>query len=140
MADRMPVSVVAGIIWNKGLFLSAERPKGKDYAGWWEFPGGKVEKGESLSEALVRELQEELGITPLKFDFWMEKLVDYPEYTVKLNFFDIWEFSGDVTSLENQSFDWFDLDNVVDVKFLPVNYEILELLKERERAVKAVAK
>jgi len=132
MTCRTPVSVVAGIVWKKGLFLSAERPKGKDYESFWEFPGGKVENGESLSEALVRELQEELGITPLKFDFWMEKTVDYPEYTVKLSFFDIWEFSGEVTSMENQSFDWFDLDNVVDVKFLPVNYEILELLKETE--------
>ncbi|SMF42943.1 (deoxy)nucleoside triphosphate pyrophosphohydrolase [Desulfovibrio gilichinskyi] len=132
MVARNPVSVVAGIVWKNGLFLSAERPKGKDYENFWEFPGGKVEKGESLSEALVRELQEELGITPLKFDFWMEKIVDYPEYTVKLSFFDIWEFSGDVTSMENQLFDWFDLNNVVDVKFLPVNYEILELLKERD--------
>ncbi|WP_051676848.1 (deoxy)nucleoside triphosphate pyrophosphohydrolase [Maridesulfovibrio frigidus] len=139
MGERAPISVVAGIIWRDGLFLSAERPIGKDYAGWWEFPGGKVEQGESLADALVRELQEELGITPLKYDFWMDKIVEYPEYTVKLNFFDIWDFSGKVTSMEKQKFDWFELDNVVDVKFLPVNYEILELLKERERGLSAVA-
>ncbi len=137
MIEREPISVVAGIIWKDGFFLSAERPSGKDYAGWWEFPGGKVEQGESLTDALVRELQEELGITPLKYGFWMDKIVEYPEYTVKLNFFDIWNFSGKVTSMEKQKFDWFELDNVIDVKFLPVNYEILELLKERERGIDA---
>ncbi|OEU65222.1 MAG: DNA mismatch repair protein MutT [Desulfovibrio sp. S3730MH75] len=139
MAECEPISVVAGIVWKEGLFLSAERPNGKDYAGWWEFPGGKVEQGESLSDALVRELQEELGITPLKYGFWMDKIVEYPEYTVKLNFFDIWDFSGKVASMEKQKFDWFELDNVIDVKFLPVNYEILELLKERERGLAAAA-
>ena len=134
----LPVLAVAGLVVAvalvdvDGRVLIAQRPEGKTMAGLWEFPGGKVEIGESLSEALARELQEELGITPLKFDFWMEMTVDYPEYTVKLSFFDIWEFSGEVTSMENQSFDWFDLNNVVEVKFLPVNYKILELLKERE--------
>lgn len=132
VTDLKPIPVVAGIIWKDGLFLSAERPLGKDYAGWWEFPGGKVEPDESLAEALIRELQEELGITPTKFDFWLEKVVEYPQYTVKLNFFDIWEFTGNVTSLENQKFDWFNLNKLVDVKFLPVNYEILEMLKDRE--------
>lgn len=132
MTKTNPIQVVAGVIWKDELFLSAERPVGKDYAGWWEFPGGKVEINESLGDALVRELQEELGITPTNFDFWMEKTVEYPEYTVHLNFFDIWEFSGQVKSLENQRFDWFDLTNIRDVKFLPVNYEILEMLKERE--------
>ncbi len=132
MAALKPIPVVAGVVWKDELFLSAERPCGKDYAGWWEFPGGKVEPGESLGDALIRELQEELGITPTRFDFWMEKIVEYPEYTVQLNFFDIWEFSGNVTSLEKQNFDWFDLKNLREVKFLPVNYEVLEMLKKRE--------
>ncbi|CCO24211.1 (deoxy)nucleoside triphosphate pyrophosphohydrolase [Maridesulfovibrio hydrothermalis] len=132
MTRRIPIPVVAGIIWKEGQFLCAERPQGKDYAGWWEFPGGKVEKNESLGNALVRELQEELGITPTRFDFWIEKIVDYPEYTVKLHFFDIWEFTGEVTSLENQRFDWFNLTALVNVKFLPVNYKILEMLQTRE--------
>lgn len=132
MAERKPIPVVAAIIWSNGLFLSAERPAGKDYAGWWEFPGGKVEQGESLPDALIRELQEELGITPTGYDFWIEKIVEYPEYAVHLYFFDVREFAGEVRSLENQRFDWFDIRAVRDVKFLPVNYEILEMLKERE--------
>ncbi|WP_084146958.1 (deoxy)nucleoside triphosphate pyrophosphohydrolase [Maridesulfovibrio zosterae] len=132
MVELTPICVVAGIIWKDGLFLSAERPAGKDYAGWWEFPGGKVESGESLPDALIRELQEELGVTPVKYDFWMDRVVEYPEYTVHLNFFDVWEFTGNVASLENQKFDWFDLKSMRDVNFLPVNYEILKMLKERE--------
>ncbi|WP_432736922.1 (deoxy)nucleoside triphosphate pyrophosphohydrolase [Maridesulfovibrio sp. FT414] len=136
MGRRKPIPVVAAVIWRDGLFLSAERPEGKDYAGWWEFPGGKVEEGESLPEALVRELGEELGIVPTGFEFWMDKVVEYPEYTVHLNFFDVWDYTGEVRSMEEQHFDWFDLAEMRDVKFLPVNYEILELLKQRELGIK----
>ncbi|WP_320170306.1 NUDIX domain-containing protein [Maridesulfovibrio sp.] len=132
MAESSPVEVVAAIIWQDGLFLSAERPEGKDYAGWWEFPGGKVEPGESLQDALARELQEELDITPTQYAFWMDRVVEYPEYTVHLNFFDVFEFSGNISAMEKQKFDWFDLRRVRDVRFLPVNYEILEMLKKRE--------
>lgn len=138
MTVKSPIDVVAAIIWRDGKFLSAERPAGKDYAGWWEFPGGKVEIGESLEDALARELQEELGITVMQSSFWMEKLVEYPEYTVKLYFFDVCDFKGEVSSCEGQKFDWFDLFEEQKVKFLPVNYEILTLLKKRETKSSAV--
>ncbi len=59
------LDVVAGIIWQNGLYLAVERPEGFRMAGWWEFPGGKIEKGESKENAIIRELQEELGVTPL---------------------------------------------------------------------------
>ncbi len=131
MAERKTIFVVGAVVWKDGLFLSAERPEGKDYAGWWEFPGGKIEEGESRSDALIREMQEELGITPTSFDLWIERVFDYPEYIVEFSLYDVWEFTGEVQSLENQQFDWFDIGNMRDVKFLPVNYELLELLKKR---------
>lgn len=134
MSQGKLIPVVAAIIWSEGRFLSAERPEGKDYAGWWEFPGGKVEPGETLEQALVRELQEELGILALDCNFWMEKIVEYPEYTVKLHFFDVFKYDGQVSSCEGQKFNWFELFKPAEVKFLPVNYEILRLLQEREKS------
>lgn len=62
--------VVAGILWRGNEFLAAQRPDGKPHAGYWEFPGGKVEKGEDLETALIREMQEELGVTPLVMKAW----------------------------------------------------------------------
>lgn len=133
MAERKTINVVGAIVWKDGLFLSAERPEGKDYAGWWEFPGGKIEAGESRSDALIREMQEELGITPTSFDLWIERVFDYPEYIVEFSLFDVWEFKGEVRSMENQQFDWFDIENMREVNFLPVNYEILKQLQKREQ-------
>lgn len=134
MPDIGPIPVVAAIIWREGRFLSAQRPEGKDYAGWWEFPGGKVETGETLSQALVRELHEELGILAVDYTFWLEKVVEYPEYTVKLHFFDVWKYEGELASCEGQDFDWFEPFEPAKVEFLPVNYEILTMLQDREKA------
>ena len=81
------IQVVAGIIFDsKGRFLLARRPVGKVYEGFWEFPGGKIEKNEIASEALIRELQEELGITPKKMQSWVQRNFDIHTATFVLNF------------------------------------------------------
>ena len=67
-------------------FLLAQRPPGKVYAGYWEFPGGKLEAGESVREALIRELHEELGITVTECAPWLTRQFTYPHATVRLNF------------------------------------------------------
>lgn len=64
---RSPIEVVGGILWRGKQFLAAQRPEGRGHAGFWEFPGGKVEQGETREQALTRELAEELSITPVQF-------------------------------------------------------------------------
>lgn len=122
------LEVVAGVVWQNELYLAVERPEGRRMAGWWEFPGGKVEQGESKSEALVREFQEELGITPLEYDFWTELEHEYDEFVVHLSFFNIYNYSGELTPLENQRMAWVDPTLPPRLEFLPADVKIVEAL------------
>jgi len=120
--------VVAGVVWRDGLFLGVERPAGKAHAGWWEFPGGKVEPGESFQDALVRELREELAFTATALTFWREKRFTYPKGPVLLNFFHVTAFTGEVVPQEGQRFAWF-TPGAADVSiFLPANADIVPAL------------
>ena len=117
--------VVAGIVWKDGRFLGVERPAGKAHAGWWEFPGGKVEPGEALEAALIRELEEELSFTSTRLSFWRAKRFVYPQGPVALHFFHVTEFSGAVIPLEGQRFSWF-TPGAADVSlFLPANASLI---------------
>jgi len=120
--------VVAGIVWKDGLFLGVERPKGKAHAGWWEFPGGKVEQGESLKAALIRELEEELAFTSTRLAFWREKRFVYPQGAVHLNFFHVTAFEGEVVPQEGQRFAWFKPGEADVSIFLPANADIVPAL------------
>lgn len=101
-----PIRVVAGIVWKTDRYLAVQRPVGKHMAGWWEFPGGKVEVGESLNQALTRELYEELSITVLDCFPWRETVHHYPDMTVHLFFFWVSEFQGNPKPRENQAMAW----------------------------------
>lgn len=125
---RPMLDVVAGIIWRDGNYLAVERPEGANMAGWWEFPGGKIEEGESRDGALVRELQEELGITPLDFAYWRELVHEYDEFTVRLHFFHISNYSGQLTSLEGQRMAWVDPAMPPTLDYLPADISIVEAL------------
>jgi len=120
--------VVAGVVWKDGLFLAVERPEGKAHAGWWEFPGGKVEPGESLEDALIRELKEELGFTATRLTFWREKRFVYPQGPVRLHFFHVTAFDGEVVPQEGQRFAWFRPGEADVAIFLPANADIVPAL------------
>jgi len=108
--------------------LLAQRPPGKVYAGYWEFPGGKVEPGESLDAALARELHEELGIVVSRAHRWITRVFAYPHATVRLNFFRVFEWQGEPHPHEGQVFSW-QLPNAVGVTpLLPANFPILKAL------------
>ncbi len=106
-ADRPVTDVAVGVLLQPdGAFLLTSRPQGKVYAGYWEFPGGKLEAGESVEQALRRELQEELGISIGAAEPWRTQMVDYPHALVRLHFCKVGEWAGELQMREAQSFAW----------------------------------
>jgi 8-oxo-dGTP diphosphatase len=104
---RSEVEVAVGVlIRDDGSFLLTSRPPGKVYEGYWEFPGGKVEPGETVEQALRRELQEEIGVVIGSIYPWHVERVDYPHALVRLNFCKIFEWSGELHMHEGQSHAW----------------------------------
>jgi 8-oxo-dGTP diphosphatase len=127
-ADRPEVQVAVGVLIREdGAFLLTSRPAGKPYAGYWEFPGGKVEQGESTLDALCRELQEELGIEVSVATPWKVEVVDYPHSLVRLHFFKVTDWSGALQMREQQSAQWETLPVRVS-PVLPGTVPVLEWL------------
>ncbi len=103
----MPVDVAVGVLVDAdGRFLLTSRPAGKVYAGYWEFPGGKVEPGEDIAQALRRELHEELGITIGTPEPWKVELMDYPHARVRLHFCKVFAWQGEFEMREGQTMAW----------------------------------
>ena len=128
-ARSLITEVVAAVLTQPdGRVLLAQRPPGKVYAGYWEFPGGKVEPGESLEAALARELHEELGIVVTRTCRWITRVFEYPHATVRLNFFRVFEWQGEPHPHEGQVFSWQRPDAVEVTPLLPANFPILKAL------------
>ena len=107
MTDRQPVDVAVGVLIDpRQRFLLTTRPAGKAFAGYWEFPGGKVEAGESVEQALRRELHEELGITIGTAQPWRVELFDYPHARVRLHFCKVHRWRGALEMREGQQMAW----------------------------------
>ncbi|MDR2852786.1 MAG: NUDIX domain-containing protein, partial [Burkholderiaceae bacterium] len=107
--DRPIVEVAVGVLLDAhGQFLLTSRPEGKVYAGYWEFPGGKIEAGETVEQALIRELREELGIEalPAAIARWREQRVDYPHALVRLHFCRVTGWRGALQMREGQRHAW----------------------------------
>jgi 8-oxo-dGTP diphosphatase len=116
-AERKVTEVAVGVLLKAdGSFLLTSRPAGKVYEGYWEFPGGKLEHGETVEQALRRELIEELGITIGPVELWKTQMVDYPHALVRLHFCKVRHWEGELQMREAQSFAWQQLP----VEVLPV--------------------
>jgi 8-oxo-dGTP diphosphatase len=132
-AERPAVDVAVGVLMQAdGQFLLTSRPEGKVYAGYWEFPGGKLEAGETVEEALRRELQEELGIVIGQAQIWKTQMVDYPHALVRLHFCKVWDWQGDLQMREAQSHAWQQLPVDV-VPVLPGTIPVLTWLAEERQ-------
>ena len=111
-AQRPAVDVAVGVLIERdaqgqeGRFLLTSRPEGKVYAGYWEFPGGKLEAGETVHDALARELHEELGITIGDSVAWHELVMDYPHARVRLHFRKVFTWTGEFQMREGQRMAW----------------------------------
>ena len=131
--DRPMVEVAVGVLMQAdGSFLLTSRPAGKPYAGYWEFPGGKLESGESIEEALSRELNEELGLTMGEAKAWKVEVVDYPHALVRLHFFKVTQWSGELQMKEQQSYAWSVLPVGVS-PILPGALPVLEWLEQERK-------
>jgi 8-oxo-dGTP diphosphatase len=134
-AERTPVDVAVGVLIERdgdgreGRFLLTSRPEGKVYAGYWEFPGGKLEAGESVEAALARELHEELGVSidVSTVQRWQELVMDYPHARVRLHFCKVFGWAGDFEMREQQAMAWQTLPVDV-VPVLPGTIPVLRWL------------
>ena len=135
MSERIPVDVAVGVLVERdeqgreGRFLLTSRPDGKVYAGYWEFPGGKLEAGETVEQALKRELHEELGITIGAAHPWKIEMMDYPHARVRLHFCKVFEWSGEVEMREQQAMAWENLP-VQQQPVLPGTIPVLQWFAE----------
>lgn len=124
------ISVVVGIIKRNDKVLVAKRPKGKPYSGFWEFPGGKIEKNETSEQALQRELREELNIQVTMAIPWFEHLHAYPQKTVNLDMWRILEFAGEPYANEEQVLRWVTFSQLLALRLLEGNYPIMDRIKD----------
>ena len=125
-SERTPVDVAVGVLIDAdGRFLLTSRPAGKVYAGYWEFPGGKLEAGETVAQALARELHEELGIAIGTAHAWQVELIDYEHARVRLHFCKVFEWTGALQMREQQSFVW----QTLPVRVAPVLPGTLPVLR-----------
>jgi 8-oxo-dGTP diphosphatase len=132
---REPVHVAVGVLIERdaegreGRFLLTSRPAGKVYAGYWEFPGGKLEASERVEQALRRELHEEIGIDIGAVHAWREIEVDYPHARVRLHFCKVYDWRGEFQMREAQTMAWQDLPVQVE-PVLPGTIPVLQWLAE----------
>lgn len=119
------VQVAAALIKKGGKFLICQRPAHKTRGLLWEFVGGKLEKGESKEQALVRECKEELDITVKPEGVFMELVHEYPDMTVELTVFNASIESGEITLLEHNDAKWITPDEIAQYDFCPADKDIL---------------
>lgn len=129
MTSAAPIDVAVAILMRpNGEVLLGQRPEGKPYAGYWEFPGGKVEAGEAILDALKRELQEEMGVQILQAEPWCCVAHVYPHAHVHLHFYICRQWSGEPQSLEGQAFAW---QGQIDLQpLLPATIPLLQWLDQ----------
>ena len=123
------IEVVAALIWDKDKFMICQRPANKARALLWEFVGGKVEPGETKEQALIRECQEELAVTLLVGDVFMDVVHEYPDITVHLTLFNATIADGAPQKLEHNDIRWIKVSEIDNYDFCPADTEILKKLK-----------
>ena len=122
--------VVAALIWEGDRFLACQRPANKARALLWEFVGGKVEEGETLEEALIRECREEIGVTVKVGDVFMEVDHEYPDITIHLTLFNAEIVEGVPRKLEHNDIKIISPSEIPEYRFCPADDEILKKIKE----------
>lgn len=130
MTDRQVIHAAVAVMRRPdGRVLLGQRPEGKPWAGWWEFPGGKIEPGESALQALQRELHEELDARVVEATPWLTRSFAYPEKTVKLHFFMVHRWMGEPRGKEGQALSWEHPERLAVEPVLPANLPVMRALQ-----------
>lgn len=127
------IEVVAGIIWNdeQSAILIARRPQHLHKGGYWEFPGGKIEVGESAEAALARELAEELSLQFSRSTFFAAVDFSYPEKSVSLKFYEVFGLLSQAVANEGQEWCWVKPSDLPQFQFPEANQKIVDALIAR---------
>ena len=125
------IVVAGGIIWQDDHLLAALRPQGKPMAGYWEFPGGKMEPGESREEALVREIREELD-TDIRVDAFLTTVdCEYPSFHLTMHCYLCSVVSGSLVLKEHENAAWLKREELESVAWLPADVKVVEEIKRQ---------
>lgn len=132
-SDKALINVAVGIVQDAaGRYLVALRAMNQDQGNLWEFPGGKVEPGEGIYEALCRELREEIGIQVLAATALLQTHYDYAEYPVLLHVWQVDAYQGEPCGMEGQPLDWVSLAQLQQMRFPAANESIIEFLNSKK--------
>lgn len=123
------IVVVAGIIIHKDRLLIARKKEGKPLAGYWEFPGGKVEEGELPEEALARELFEEMGIQVSVGGYVGESIYDYGDKVIRLSAYQVEWIGGEFMLTDHDAYEWVNLEEVMDYKLAPADIPLIKQIQ-----------
>ena len=121
------IEVVAAVIYKDGAYFTTQRGYG-EFEGMWEFPGGKIESGESREVALKREIQEELGVDITIDKFLCTTDYDYPSFHLTMHCYLCSVASGDIELREHKSACWLTAETLDSVEWLPADKEVIDKL------------
>lgn len=126
------IKVVAGILKKDNKILIARKKEGKSLAGYWEFPGGKIEDGETPQESLIRELMEEMNINIKVNEYVGESIYDYGNIVISLKGYLAEILDGEITLTDHDKYEWVTLDEVCTYKLAPADIPLVENLLRLE--------
>lgn len=129
MEKKKKISVVAAVIMDGKKIFATQRGYG-EWKDWWEFPGGKIEQGETLEQALQREIREELAAEIAIVDKLITVEYDYPSFHLTMHCFRCGIVSGNLTLLEHEAARWLTVSELRSVKWLPADLEVIKILEQ----------
>ena len=127
--ERKTIRVAAAVIKENGRLFATARGYG-EHKGWWEFPGGKIEEGETPKQALVREIREELAIEISVGELIKTVEYDYPGFHLSMDCFWAEVLSGQIELKEAEEARWLSNEELSDVKWLPADLELIETIRQ----------
>ena len=128
------INVTAAVLLKDDRFLAAKRSDGKHLAGHWEFPGGKIEAGETPEQCLKRELKEEFTIETEIGEFVAESIFDYGDKRIRLLAYKVKHVSGEFQLIDHDEIRWLPIEELDSLKWAPADIPIIEALKQQAKA------